>query len=150
MAFEILHVGRISVTHSDASELNIIPSDLAADGVRIAFNDEFIQRIKVATRSVNFAPLFVQGSMTVALDKTKPIARRYYDRMLSLAVLDDMSVDTTTANFSDLAFKNVAITRVDGFNEQASGSDATVTVTLGFDLYINGQIGAGELARLVA
>jgi len=149
MAFETLHVGRISVTHSVATDLNIIPSDLASDGVRLSFNDEFIQRIKIATRSVNFAPLFVQGSMTVALDKTSPIARRYYERALSLAILDDMIVDTTTANFADLQFKNVAITRVDGFNEQASGSDATITVTLGFDLYINGQISAGALAGLV-
>ena len=149
MAHETLHVGRISVTHSSATELNVIPSDLAADGVRLSFNDEFIQRIKIATRSVNFAPLFVQGTMTMALDKTSPISRRYYDRSLSLAILDDMIVDTTTANFADLQFKNVAITRVDGFNEQASGSDATITVTLGFDLYINGQISAGALVGLV-
>ncbi|MBU9357516.1 hypothetical protein KTE52_14375 [Burkholderia multivorans] len=126
------------VVFSSFPQLNIVPENLAKAGVSLEPQGAVVTIIEAMTGTINSPEPYVQVHLTIALNKTSPVADLFKKQIEQYGVLGDVDVYTDTPTLSKYSLRNVSIQSQGAVN--TSGTDATFTVTLAGTWDINNSM----------
>ncbi|MBG0863106.1 MULTISPECIES: hypothetical protein [Burkholderia] len=126
------------VVFSSFPQLNIVPENLAKAGVSLEPQGAVVTIIEAMTGTINSPEPYVQVHLTIALNKTSPVADLFKKQIEQYGVLGDVDVYTDTPALSKYSLRNVSIQSQGAVN--TSGTDATFTVTLAGTWDINNSM----------
>lgn len=136
----------IGLRFSESTDLNVVMSDLAKGGISLDWSTGGIIPIPMISRIIPLAKPIAEGTITIQLDKTRPLARTYFDRWVNNAILNNeiLELDSVSPAFQDVQVYGVGIERVTGFAE-GENTDLTTTVTLLVYKLVNTEVFNGTL-----
>ena len=120
--------------------LNINYSALAADGIVATPTSEASKRLKMASYELASLPTYLSYNISITLDMTSLLAKRYYQRITSSAMLSDFALNTMSTNFQQLKFENPSIVNVPEFISSYENSTGKFTMTIAATMPINNNI----------
>ncbi|MFA8337824.1 hypothetical protein [Burkholderia cenocepacia] len=123
------------VVFNSFPQLNIVPENLAKAGVSIEPQGAVVTIIEAMTGTINSPEPYVQVHLTIALNRTSPVAELFKRQIQQYGVLGDVDVYTDSAVLSKYTIKNASIQSQGSLN--TSGPDGTFTVTLAGTWYVN-------------
>lgn len=107
MAFQFISKSFVKAVYSDAQSLNLIPSDLGAEMIRVAYETEAVRRLPTAVGTVAAAEIYQPARISIQVLKTSPAGKIYVDRVRSngvilgtLTIYDDSNVAHTYEQLS--------------------------------------------------
>lgn len=127
-----------SVTWSQFSALNVTPSYLGKDGIRLALEGEVTTFIKTLTGQVTSQEPYQAIRLTMHLLKTQPLAALYKTQMETSALLGNGVVRPDSSSLPAYDISNCAILSLTELN--FSGADAGFAVEIGGTYYINSSL----------
>lgn len=87
MSMPILNKLLSKVIFSDATELNVSPSDLGESMISVSIDDDVVHRLRAATGTVASASLYVQINISISVLKTSPVFGNYASAILNNAIV---------------------------------------------------------------
>lgn len=126
------------VVFNSFPQLNIVPENLAKAGVSIEPQGAVVTIIEAMVGTINSPEPYVQAHLTIALNKTSPVADLFKKQIEQYGVLGDVDVYTDSPTLSKYSLRNVSIQSQGAVN--TSGTDATFTVTLAGTWDINNSM----------
>ncbi|CAM2172531.1 conserved hypothetical protein [Burkholderia cepacia] len=123
------------VVFNDYPQLNVVPENLAKAGVSIEPQGNVVTIIDALTGTINSPEPYVQVHLSIALNKTSPVADLFKSQMQQYAVVGAVDVYTDSSALSKYTLKNVSILSQGAAS--TAGTDGTFNVTLAGTWYVN-------------
>lgn len=137
MSMPILNKLLSKVIFSDATELNVSPSDLGENMISVSIDDDVVHRLRAATGTVASASLYVQINISISVLKTSPVFQNYASAILNNAIVggtvtvyDDRGVPYTGKDVS-LNLKEIP---------NMNGTEPAVTFIVQANLPVNSKL----------
>lgn len=107
MAFQFISKSFVKAVFSDAADLNLVPSDLGAEMIRITYEGEAVRRLPTAVGTVAAAEMYQPSKLAIQVLKTSPAGAIYIKRVQdngvilgTLTVYDDSNLSHTYEQLS--------------------------------------------------
>ncbi|KWB16505.1 hypothetical protein [Burkholderia cepacia] len=123
------------VVFNDYPQLNVVPENLAKAGVSIEPQGNVVTQIDAMTGMINSPEPYVAVHLSIALNKTSPVADLFKSQMQQYAVVGAVDVYTDSSALSKYTLKNVSILSQGAVS--TAGTDGTFNVTLAGTWYVN-------------
>lgn len=129
---------RGAINFASNAGLNITAPYLGREGISIAFDSNFGQRIPAMTGAVSSPDAYVMATITVHLLKSQPFSAVWKEQVEELNTLGNMTIVPDASTLPNYAIQNVMVLRADP--GAINGSSADYIVVLQGDYQINSQL----------
>lgn len=117
-----------SVTFNDFPALNVTPSFLNKDGIRLAFDGEATTFLPTLTGAVTSLEPYQMVTLTINLLKSQGLANQYEQQLNTQSTIGDVTVRPDTSVLTPYDLTNCALETVREL--QFNGQDAGYAVTI--------------------
>lgn len=118
--------------------LNITAPYLGREGISIAFDANFGQRIGAMTGGVSSPDAYVMATVTIHLLKSQSFSAVWKAQVELINTVGDITVKADSATLPDYTFKNCMVLRADP--GPINGTSADYVVVLQGDYLVNSQL----------
>ncbi|MDR8091092.1 hypothetical protein [Burkholderia gladioli] len=123
------------VVFNQFPSLNVVPENLAKAGVSIEPQGNVVTQIDAMTGMINSPEPYVAVHLSIALNKTSPVADLFKQQIQQFAVVGDVDVYTDSSALSKYTLRNVSI--MNQGTVSTAGTDGTFNVTLAGTWFVN-------------